>query len=56
MALGREGSTLVEELNRLAFGGTLPAKTQWLDDKVQPISWLVLQVLLLLVLVISMLV
>jgi hypothetical protein len=33
MAYGREGSTLVEELNRLAFGGTLPPKTQWLDDE-----------------------
>jgi hypothetical protein len=32
MALGRQGSTLVEELNRLANGGTLPPKTQWLDD------------------------
>jgi len=33
MALGREGSTLIEELNRLAFGGTLPPKTEWLDDE-----------------------
>jgi len=33
MAYGRPGSTLVEELNRLAFGGTLPPKTQWLDDE-----------------------
>lgn len=33
MALGRPGSTLVEELNRLAFGGTLPPKTEWLDDE-----------------------
>jgi hypothetical protein len=33
MAYGRAGSTLVEELNRLAFGGTLPAKTSWLDDE-----------------------
>ena len=33
MATGRPGSTLVEELNRLAFGGTLPPKTQWLDDE-----------------------
>lgn len=33
MAYGRPGSTLVEELNRLAFGGTLPPKTEWLDDE-----------------------
>jgi hypothetical protein len=33
MAYGRPGSTLIEELNRLAFGGTLPPKTQWLDDE-----------------------
>ena len=33
MALGRPGSTLVEELNRLANGGVLPPKTEWLDDE-----------------------
>jgi hypothetical protein len=33
MALGRPGSTLVEELNRLANGGVLPPKTEWMDDE-----------------------
>ena len=33
MATGRPGSTLVEELNRLANGGVLPPLTEWLDDE-----------------------
>jgi hypothetical protein len=33
MAYGRPGSTLVEELNRLANGGVLPPKTEWMDDE-----------------------
>lgn len=33
MAQGREGTTLVAELNRLANGGTYPPLTQFLDDE-----------------------
>jgi len=33
MALGRAGTTMVAELNRLANGGTYPPMTEWLDDE-----------------------
>ena len=32
MALGRAGTTMVAELNRLANGGTYPTMDKWLDD------------------------
>jgi len=33
MATGREGTTLVAELNRLANGGTYPTMDKFLDDE-----------------------
>ena len=39
MATGYEGSTLVAELNRLANGGTYPARTAFLEEAAAACKW-----------------
>ena len=39
MATGYAGSTLVAELNRLANGGTYPARTDFLEEAAAACKW-----------------
>lgn len=39
MATGYEGSTLVAELNRLANGGTYPARTAFKEEAAAACAW-----------------
>lgn len=39
MPLGRNGSTLVDELNRLANSGTYPARADYLDTAAAARKW-----------------
>ena len=43
MSYGYYGSTLVDELNRLANGGTYPARSAYLDESGAASDWAILK-------------